>query len=174
MNYGKRVYCVSTGRVVLINYGPDEGKLATIIDVVDGQRVRAMCQLLGWFSLSVLRSFIDTDQLGCGAVLSLSCLTLVRPCVGLQALIDGPYTLTGVSRQTINFKRVALTDFKVKIGVNAGHKALTTAWTKGDIKAKWAASAWGQRLAKRVAKAETSDFDRFAAMITKQNVRAPV
>jgi ribosomal protein L14E/L6E/L27E len=107
------------------------------------------------------------------AVLSVSGLAscFTEDVHGLQALIDGPYTLTGVSRQTINFKRVALTDYKVKIGVNAGHKALTTAWTKGDIKAKWAASAWGQRLAKRVAKAETSDFDRFAAMITKQNVR---
>lgn len=26
---------VSVGRVVLINYGPDAGKIATIIDVVD-------------------------------------------------------------------------------------------------------------------------------------------
>ena len=31
---------VEVGRVVLINYGPDNGKLATIIDVVDAKRVR--------------------------------------------------------------------------------------------------------------------------------------
>jgi hypothetical protein len=31
--------CAITGRVVLINYGADEGKLATIVDVVDGNRV---------------------------------------------------------------------------------------------------------------------------------------
>lgn len=30
---------VQIGRVVLINYGPDQGKLATIIDVLDGARV---------------------------------------------------------------------------------------------------------------------------------------
>ena len=30
---------VEVGRVVLINYGPDAGKLATIIEIVDGQRV---------------------------------------------------------------------------------------------------------------------------------------
>eukprot|EP01038_Epipyxis_sp_PR26KG_P008233 gene8233-11141_t len=30
---------VEIGRVVLINYGPDAGKLATIIDVVDAKRV---------------------------------------------------------------------------------------------------------------------------------------
>lgn len=30
---------VEVGRVVLINFGPDAGKLATIIDIVDGKRV---------------------------------------------------------------------------------------------------------------------------------------
>ena len=31
---------VQVGRVVLVNYGPDEGKLAVIVDVVDQSRVR--------------------------------------------------------------------------------------------------------------------------------------
>lgn len=31
---------VEIGRVVLVNYGPDSGKLATVIDVVDGNKVR--------------------------------------------------------------------------------------------------------------------------------------
>ena len=30
---------VEIGRVALVNYGPDYGKLATIIDVVDGNKV---------------------------------------------------------------------------------------------------------------------------------------
>jgi ribosomal protein L14E/L6E/L27E len=29
------------GRVVLINYGPDAGKLATIVDIVDHTQVRS-------------------------------------------------------------------------------------------------------------------------------------
>ncbi len=33
------------GRVALINYGPNEGKLVTIVDVVDGNRVG--CPALG-------------------------------------------------------------------------------------------------------------------------------
>lgn len=36
---------VEVGRVVLINYGPDNGKLATIIDVVDQNKVRTPCLL---------------------------------------------------------------------------------------------------------------------------------
>eukprot|EP01039_Chlorochromonas_danica_P006595 gene6595-7288_t len=30
---------VEVGRVVLINYGPDAGKIATVVDVVDGKRI---------------------------------------------------------------------------------------------------------------------------------------
>jgi len=33
---------VEIGRVVLVNYGPDAGKLATIIDVVDNNKVRGV------------------------------------------------------------------------------------------------------------------------------------
>lgn len=89
-----------------------------------------------------------------------------------QALIDGPYTETGVSRQVINFKRLSLTDYKLAIGVNAGHKALTAAWKKAGVQEKWNASSWGRRVAGKQAKAEQSDFDRFTAQVTKQKVRA--
>jgi|TARA_B110000090_G_C13286495_1_gene410201 large subunit ribosomal protein L14e len=33
---------VEVGRVVLINYGPDAGKIATIVDIVDAKRVSMM------------------------------------------------------------------------------------------------------------------------------------
>ena len=91
----------------------------------------------------------------------------------VQALIDGPLALTGVSRQVINFKRLSLTDLKVKTGLNAGHKALVAAWTKADTLNKWNASSWGQRLAKRAGKATATDFDRFSAMVAKKTVSAP-
>lgn len=71
----------------------------------------------------------------------------------------------------VNFKRLSLTDLKVKIGLNAGHKALVAAWTKADILNKWNSSSWGVRLAKRAAKSSATDFDRFAAMVAKKKVR---
>ena len=77
---------VEVGRVALINYGPDNNKLCTIIDVVDQTRV----------------------------------------------LVDGPTRVTGVSRQIVPLKRIALTDIKVKIGRNARQKSLEKAWTAGD------------------------------------------
>ena len=43
-------------------------------------------------------------------------------------------------------------------------------WASGlcaDVFAKFAASAWGQKLAKRAAKAGQTDFDRYKAMVQK-------
>ena len=73
---------VEVGRVVLINYGPDSGKLATIIDIVDQNK----------------------------------------------CLVDGPET--GVARQVIPYKRIALTDFTVKVQRNARAKTLKAAWAE--------------------------------------------
>lgn len=56
-----------------------------------------------------------------------SCI-LPPPDVLLQALVDGPTEITGVVRQVVPFKRVALTDLKVKIPRNARAKTLKKAW----------------------------------------------
>lgn len=37
---------VEIGRVAMVNYGPDYGKLVTIVDVVDQNRVRSSLKLL--------------------------------------------------------------------------------------------------------------------------------
>lgn len=119
---------VEVGRVVLINYGPDAGKLATIIDIVDQNK----------------------------------------------CLIDGPASITGVSRQVIPFKRVALTDFVVKIQLNAREKTLKRAWAEADVLAKWEASSWAKKLATRKKRASLSDFDRFKVMVAKKQKSATI
>ena len=107
---------VEIGRVALINYGPDNNKLCTIIDVVDQNRV------------------------------------LVQGADGSEAK---------VARQILSLKRVALTDFKVKIGRNARQKSLNKAWTKGDIWNKWNNSSWAKKLAAKKKRASSNDFMRF-------------
>ena len=111
------------GRVCLINYGPEQGKLCTIVDILDHNR----------------------------------------------ALIDGPVSMTGVSRQTINFKRLSLTDLKVKVGRNARHKALKKAFEKSDILGKWAASSWAKRIVAQKEKANLTDFQRFKVFLAKKS-----
>jgi large subunit ribosomal protein L14e len=117
---------VEVGRVVLINYGPETGKLATIIDIVDQNK----------------------------------------------CLIDGPADITGVSRQVIPFKRLALTDIVVKIQMNAREKTLKKAWTEADVMAKWEASSWAKKLESRKKRASLSDFDRFKVMVAKKQKSA--
>lgn len=92
----------------------------------------------------------------------------------VQALIDGPANVTGVSRQVINFKWIALTDLKVKVARNARQKTLAAAWKEADTKAKFEGSAWGKKLASKAAKAKQTDFQRFQARLTKQTVMAKV
>jgi len=109
---------VEIGRVCLVNYGPDEGKLATIIDVVDQNK----------------------------------------------CLIDGE----NIKRQIINFRRIALTDFKVKIARNARGKTLKAAWKEGDIESKWGATSWAKKLVAKKRRANLTDFERFQVMKAKQ------
>ena len=50
------------------------------------------------------------------------------PLLLLQALVDGPHDITGVHRQLIPFKRLALTDIKVNILRNARQGTLKKAF----------------------------------------------
>jgi large subunit ribosomal protein L14e len=68
--------------VCLINYGPDAGRLCTIVDIVDQNK----------------------------------------------CLVEGPRALTGVSRQIMPFKRLALTDLVCKVAKNADQKAVAEAF----------------------------------------------
>ncbi|CAE7930416.1 RPL14, partial [Symbiodinium sp. KB8] len=118
---------VEIGRVALITYGPDEGKLCTIIDVVDQNRV----------------------------------------------LVDGPENLTGVRRQMINLRRIALTDFVVNIARNARIKKLNKEWKAADIENKWAATNWSKRIEASRKASKSTDFQRFKSMIErKQRMKA--
>lgn len=118
---------VEIGRVCLINYGPETGKLCTIIDVVDKNK----------------------------------------------ALVDGPFDITGVHRQMIPFKRLALTDLKVKILRNARQKTLKAAFAEADVLEKWAATSWAKKRAAKVKRASLTDLDRFKLMVArKQKARA--
>ena len=119
---------VEIGRVALINYGPNTGKLCTIVDVVDQSRV----------------------------------------------LVDGPTKLTGIRRQIVPLKRIALTDLKVKIGLNARQKSLEKAWAAGDILNKWNNTAWAKKLAAKKVRAASNDFTRYKLAAAKRKRNAAV
>lgn len=91
-------------------------------------------------------------------------------CFMSQALIDRPDEI----RRTINFKRLALTDFKVDIPRLAKKAVLKKAIEEADVFGKFAASHWGQKLAKRETKANLNDFERHMAAVNKMKRSAKV
>ena len=113
---------VEVGRVVMINHGPEAGKLATVIDIVDQNK----------------------------------------------CLVEGPEEITGVSRQVVPYKRIALTDLKVSIQRNARAKQLKAAWKAGDTLTQWEGSSWAKKLEAKKKRSNLSDFDRFKVIVAKK------
>ena len=113
---------VEVGRVVLFNYGPDAGKLATIVDVVDSNK----------------------------------------------CLVEGPASLTGVARQVITYRRLNLTDLKVKVPRSARAKTVAAAWKKADTMASWTKTAWANKLEDKKKRKALDDFGRFKVMVARK------
>lgn len=76
--------------------------------------------------------------------------------------------MTGVQRQIVPFKRIALTDLKVKIPKNARQKTLMAAWEKKNVLAKWENTTWAKKLAAKAKRASLTDFERFQLMVARK------
>ena len=87
-------------------------------------------------------------------------------------LVDGPQSATGVHRQIMLLKRLALTDIVIKIGKNSSQKKLVQAWANEGVQAKWDATAWAKKLANKKKRAALGDFDRYKVMVAKKQKSA--
>jgi len=74
-------------------------------------------------------------------------------------------------RKALNFKRLALTDIKIDVPRAANKSVLAKALADSGAFEKFAASAWGQKLARREAKAGLTDLERYKASV-KRSARA--
>ena len=75
-------------------------------------------------------------------------------------------------RAIVNFKWLALTDIKVPVARHARAKKLAKEWTAAKVLETWAKSAWAKKIAVKVAKAGTTDFERFQIKVKKQEISA--
>ncbi|KAJ0034983.1 hypothetical protein Pint_25094 [Pistacia integerrima] len=131
---------VEIGRVALVNYGKDYGRLVVIVDIIDQNRV-SFC------FLCIFRN--------------ITCISLcVSTC---PALVDAP----DMVRSQMNFKRLSLTDIKIDINRVPKKKTLIDAMEKADVKNKWENSSWGRKLIVQKRRAALNDFDRFKIMLAK-------
>ena len=133
---------VEVGRVVLLTDGPCEGKLATIVEIIDHNRVRII-------------------------PFRVRCTVLMRRA---QALIEGP--CTGVPRQSFTYRRLVLTPFVLKkLPRAAGTTTVKKVFEESGVLAKWEKSAWAQRRAAIQKRRSTSDFERFELLLVKKQRR---
>jgi len=82
-----------------------------------------------------------------------------------RALVDGPADITGVGRQTLSFRSLALTPIVIKISRAPRPATLRAAVTKEKVMDQWTQSNWAQKLKAQRVKKTLSDFDRFSSMI---------
>ncbi len=85
-----------------------------------------------------------------------------------RVLVDAP----GIKRCIINLKRLAITPIKLDTGRCPDAAALEAAH-KGAV-AEFAASKWGQKIAKQGARKALNDFDRFKVAIARSKRSAIV
>mmetsp|Transcript_97953 Transcript_97953/g.219219 ORF Transcript_97953/g.219219 Transcript_97953/m.219219 type:complete len:136 (+) Transcript_97953:68-475(+) len=86
-----------------------------------------------------------------------------------RVVVDGPASVTGVSRHMMPVKRLSLTDIKAAIPRAAREKTLKTALEKDGIMDKWAATSWAKKLKAKETRTAMTDFDRFKLMVAKKN-----
>mmetsp|Transcript_2401 Transcript_2401/g.16136 ORF Transcript_2401/g.16136 Transcript_2401/m.16136 type:complete len:92 (-) Transcript_2401:82-357(-) len=75
-------------------------------------------------------------------------------------------------RKSYSLKRLALTDFVVDVPRACKKTTLVKALEEADVVNKFKATRWGQKLAAREAKANTSDFDRYKLMVQRMKKSA--
>jgi len=86
-----------------------------------------------------------------------------------RCLLDGPESITGVSRHVSNFKDVSLTDVVIKCPRGAKNKALVKSFNKSEGLEKWNKTKWAKKLNAKHLKSNLTDFQRFEVRVARQN-----
>jgi len=82
-----------------------------------------------------------------------------------RALVDGPTEVTGVHRQTVPFKALALTPIVIEIARAPRPATLLKALKDSKVMEQWEASSWASKLKSQRLKKTLNDFDRFKNMV---------
>ena len=109
-------------------------------------------------------------QVECGRVCLVNYGDEYGTLVGIVDIIDANRVLVDGPKQTrrqYNLKRLSLTDLSVSIERGAKKTAFLKAWEEAAVDSKFAASAWGKKLAARAKKASLTDLERHAILVKR-------
>lgn len=144
---------VEVGRVVLIHGGPSDGKLATIVEIIDHKRVCTVMRI-------AKREIVEAQVL-----------------TSIQALIDGPSSdpEASVPRQAIALAQLILTPLVLEKLPRAARTGVVKAhWEKAGIDAKWQESTWAKKRAQKERRRALTDFERFKVLRLRKQARFEV
>ena len=93
----------------------------------------------------------------------------------MQVLVDGPQSVTGIHRQVISLKRLALTDVLVtKLPRGATQKNVKKAWAEQNVLETWNNGNWAKKIENKRKRAAMGDFDRFKVMVARKQRSAAI
>ena len=134
---------VEVGRIVHVRSGPFDGKLATIVEIIDQSRV------------SGLRTVEPIDL-------------YIQVLVDGPSSKEGAV----VPRQAVHLNALSLTPFVIpQLPKAAGTGAVKKLWEKHEIDSKWAESSWAKKREQQDRRKNLSDFERFKVMRLKNQAR---
>merc|ERR1712127_1137822 len=87
-----------------------------------------------------------------------------------RVLVDAP----NIQRCVISLRRLAVTSLVVDLKKehSPSKETLAAAVKAADVDGKWAASAWGKKLARQASRKKLSDFDRYKVMVARTKRKA--
>ncbi|RKF71492.1 60S ribosomal protein L14-B [Golovinomyces cichoracearum] len=135
---------VEVGRVVLIQGGVSDGKLATIVEIIDHKRISILLAIL-LIQFQVLIDGPTSDQK----------TSVPRQSISLSYLILTPIVLEKLPR-----------------GARSG--VVRASWEKAGVEAKWQESTWAKKRSKQQLRRALTDFERFKVMRLRKQVRYEV
>ena len=85
-----------------------------------------------------------------------------------RALVDGPYSVTGVRRQTIPTRNLSLTSIIVPIARGVREGVLRKHLDSEKVLEQWRATGWARKAARHEQRTKLSDFQRFQLMMLRK------
>ena len=85
-----------------------------------------------------------------------------------RALVDGPFSVTGVRRQTIPTRNLSLTAITVPIARGIREGGLKRQLDSAKVLEQWKASGWARKAARHEQRTKLSDFQRFQLMVLRK------
>ena len=171
---------VEIGRVAVISYGPDSGKLCTIVDVIDHNRVLvdgpAAITGVHRHELGINRIMLTDLKVAAKHNASHKCAP-AHQLTPRGGTAWGPAEAAAAAPEAAPRRRQRGGSAPLRPRPAAAltfsppprtRRQLAALWKSEDVQGKWDATNWAKKIQKRKLRASMTDFDRFQVMLARK------